>query len=431
MASTAPPPPLHTLAGPHTDSVICLASNELNPNTLASGGEDGRLVLHDLRAAAADAGAAASASTPSSLSAVAALCFDPCRPGVLLYAAAGTQVVALDLRKLVSSSGTSWAPVAASSPADAARDDVSALAAGGGLLAAADDSGDVAVFDLAAGEQPGAALKRRVLLRRVHGDSPACAVAFAASSPAPAVLSGGCDSRVVLTDTGLPPPGSSGAAKRRVPRPLSAWQMGGEEPGGAGGGGEGGGGGDGDDDNAAAGTTTNTTTVGAGTVGGPRVCNPPFVFGLATTTTIAAAGGSGRLVAAAARGDGVVAIFEPTAGAASSSRSAPPSSTLIEAHRRAASCARFFPPGADASSSSSPLPPLATGGDDGRVCLWRWPSGSSLGQPAVLAWEATMPKRAKVNALCVVGGGGGGEEGAAPLLAVADTSRRVKLFPTR
>lgn len=442
--------PLRTLTG-HADSVICLASSG-SSNTLASGGEDGRLVLHDVRApqaaAAAIVAAANAASSSSPPPAVAALCFDPLRPEIL-YAAAGTQLVALDLRALASSSTPGlpppWRPLASSSRADAARDDVGALAATsahGGLLAAADDAGDVAVFDLLASYSVGSAggcgaataLKRRVLLRGAHGDSPACAAAFlqASSSTAAAptvVLSGGCDSRVVLTDTGLPSSSSSSSAKRRAPRAVAAWRMGGEEAAAAAPA-EGG-------PATASGATSSkpdeATTVGFGTVGGPRLCNPPFVLGLDVWIG-GGGGGGGRCMAAAARGDGVVAIFDPLGAAKGGGAS---SVVLIDgAHRRAASCVRWLVASAVGQQQQQEQPLLlASGGDDGRAALWRWGGGAadlSAGRQPELAWEAAMPGKrrpAKVNAVCDVGDGGAGAGGGGGgLLAVADTTTGVKLF---
>jgi hypothetical protein len=82
---------------------------------------------------------------------------------------------------------------------------------------------------------------------------------------------------------------------------------------------------------------------------------------------------------------------------------------------------------------------LASGGDDGRVALWRWAGGGDGGDEGGLlssarnrperAWEAAMMatpgkrRPAKVNAVCQVGGGGN-----KVALAVADTTRAIKVL---
>jgi len=478
--------PLREFRG-HGDSVICLAPSQFESNTLASGGEDGWLVLHDFRAPAPCAVVASAADSfaraadadadartvgdggggigrrrlaDADARIVAAVAWCPRRPEIL-YAAAGTGVVALDVRALKASASAAaaaaggpaaWNPLARSSPADAARDNVAALdtsggAGGGGLLAAADDAGDVAVFDLlrgeaappAAGRQPQHLhLKRRVLLRNAHGDAPCCAVAFA---PPPlagggggggsggggdgnqqrrrtvAVLSGGCDSRVALGDTGLLRD-DPGGGSRRPPRLVRRWEMGGE-----------------------------AELASGAEVGGPRLCNPPFVLGMSTT---AAVDGHGRetVVAAVARGDGVVAVFAElfaddggggggSGGGGGGGGGGDHPSVRIDAHRRAASCARFV---RVAAPLEGQVLMLATGGDDGRVCLWYWgPEGrpaaraprpsprhppSPLAFEPALHWQASMPRRgAKVNAIVDVVSGPTGV-----LLAVADTERTVKAY---
>jgi hypothetical protein len=477
MASPPKRAPLRLLSG-HTDSVVCLSASDSDNdrNTIASGGEDGWLVIHDPRAPAPCA-VVSSAAMPSSSSGANAAAAPPCVAAVsfapwsseILYAAAGTQVVALDVRALKASAPSSssastpgaWNPLARSSPADAARDVVAALSvtgAGGGLLAAADDAGDVAVFELLRGQASTTSsspqqhlLRRKVLLREAHGDAPCCAVAFAPPPLAAGanrphqrhktvmVLSGGCDSRVFLGDTGLPcssDPGGGGAAaaaKRRPPRPVFKWEMGGEALA----------------SGAAADADANDggmARVAAETAGGPRVCNPPFVMGLATATAVDGRGGE-TAVAAVARGDGVLAVFEPFAsdgvvvggdGAAKKGSGCP--SVCIAAHKRAVSCARFARLGRVPDGQTLML---ATGGDDGRACLWYW---GSTGQPAAgaprqaasgtsrfppsplafkpaLCWHASMPgKGAKVNAVVDVAGPGG------LVLAVADTATTVKVY---
>jgi hypothetical protein len=178
-------------------------------------------------------------------------------------------------------------------PANPGGEEVNALAVhpGGGFLVAADDGGDITLFELRAGgsgASPGAKAAAAGggsspapwrAVRAIKGAHPPIAsCALFRRHRAWELLSGGMDARAARWDF------SRG-------RPLGAWSM--------------------------------QRAAGPGGGGGPQVCNPPMVHGLA------APGGDGpaaRRLAAAACGDGAVAVFsvEEAGGGGGSGGRKPP-----------------------------------------------------------------------------------------------------------
>ncbi|KAG2501587.1 hypothetical protein HYH03_000092 [Edaphochlamys debaryana] len=365
----------------HDSAVQCCAASEA---WVASGGEDGRLLVHDL-SAASSAGAspdaapqppsapgpstkfsAASPATRPLLSlaltsadgqpaAVAALAFNPAAAhAASLFAAAGSLVHHVDTR-----AGSVVQTFTGS------KEEVGGLAVAckGGHLVAGDDAGEVQVYDLAAGKQYKS-------IRNVH-KSICSSVAFRAHKPWD-LLSGGLDSTVAKYDFSRP-------------KCIDRWDMAAlsAAAGAAGGGG-----------------------------GGGQIWNPPFVHQVAVPP---AEERPWCQWVAAARGDGAVAVLDadvssaasgssgPTtqvagargggarggrgSGAASSKAGAADKGTLAiplvldsEAggHTRPVCSVAWAPQQASASASSSGAPGAAaagpgrlySGGEDARVVVW-------------------------------------------------------------
>ncbi|GLC47933.1 hypothetical protein PLESTB_000041300 [Pleodorina starrii] len=278
--------PAYKLKG-HQAAVLCCAPTG---SRIASGAEDGRLLLHDLRSAPSAASAAGGSTTSDNASctsaakplstialtgpdgqpaAVAALAVNPTSPETSIFAAAGSLVHHVDLRagSVVQTYGSS-------------REEVNGLCVSGrGVhLAAGDDAGEVQVYDLAAG-------RLFKSIRNVHR-SICSSVAFRAHKPWD-LLTGGLDSTVAKYDFSRP---------KCVDRwDMAALAAGSGAPGGA----------------AAA-------TSGGG--GGGQLFNPPFVHQVAVPP------GDARPTcqwAAAARGDGAVVVLDADVSSAASGSSGP------------------------------------------------------------------------------------------------------------
>ncbi|PNW72192.1 hypothetical protein CHLRE_16g678400v5 [Chlamydomonas reinhardtii] len=304
----------------HKAAVLSCAS--LGGSLLASGDEDGRLLIHDLRRAAtsnaaAGTGACSSAgggaaapsanrqgaapSAPARTSTSTAAAADGSKPllaltlkgadgqpapvtaiAVLpssaasstavdgggdgasgLFAAAGSLVYQLDLR----------APGSVVHTYDGAREEVNGLAVNcrGAYLAAGDDGGEVQVYDLVAGRQYKG-------IRNVHR-SLCSSVAFRPHKPWD-LLSSGLDSTIAKYDFSRP-------------KCIDRWDMAAlaAQPGAAGG-------------------------------GGGQIFNPPFVHQVAVPTGESRPG-CGWL--AAARGDGAVVVLDADVSSAASGSSGPTS----------------------------------------------------------------------------------------------------------
>ncbi|KAG2453842.1 hypothetical protein HYH02_002049 [Chlamydomonas schloesseri] len=289
---------------------------------LASGDEDGRLIIHDLRraatsSAAADAGtfaasgAEASATAGASASASVSLT-SPAAEGskplisVTLKGADGQPAPITALAVIPSSSTSSSTSAAAAGAADgggdaigglfaaagslvhqidvrapgsvvqtydSAREEVNGLAVNcrGTYLAAGDDGGEVQVYDLAAGKQYKG-------IRNVHR-SICSSVAFRAHKPWD-LLSGGLDSSVAKYDFSRP-------------KCIDRWDM-----------------------------AALAAQPGAGGGGGGQIFNPPFVHQVAVPAGEARPG-CGWL--AAARGDGAVVVLDADVSSAVSASSGPTS----------------------------------------------------------------------------------------------------------
>ncbi|KAG1663642.1 hypothetical protein FOA52_011697 [Chlamydomonas sp. UWO 241] len=459
----------------HASSVACVAACS-KAAQLASGGEDGRLVVHDLETGAAVFNTQLGSSDSSGgggggeEDAVAAVVFSSSsgeEGALLLYAAFGRTAVCVDQRASCHIVATY----------EHCADDVGCVAvhAKGGFLALGDDTGCVQVVDLATG-------RPFKTIRAAHSNI-VSSVAFRRHRPWE-LLTGGLDMTVARWDF----------SRAKL---LVSWQMSG--------------GSDGSDR-------------GGGGESGSQLFNPPMVHQIAVADT-ATDDRSWSALAAAAVGDGTVLLFDAGAdapagasdaggggkgkgkgksraggsaggrggavggeegGPAECPRALLPEELLpgcrvalghaVRGHSAAASCVCFVPAlgssggdgdGGDGGGASCSGLLLASGGDDRKVLLWSphtalawaWEvrarvaaaaarggdggghgaihvagtAGGSGGTEGVRA----MPRspllletrhQRKVNSMCTSGGDGGGASRSSRLVHIADTGRTLTCY---
>lgn len=453
-------PRLCLRCSPHEDSALCVAFSATDPSLLASGGEDGALLLHDIRTLTSSTSASTSSTTSSTSSSsssskttfedpVAALSW---QSEHALCVGSGKRVHFVDVRKISSSSSPSF-PVIFE-----AEDDVSSLsvARDAKTLAVADDAGAVTLVDLSGADRSSFSSRK---LPSAHGGSVATACCFRPNRSGESLVSAGCDCTLARWDC-------SGrrlvrrwqaASELVVPQQQQQQEQQGE--------------GEGEELE----QSTN------------RMFNPPFVHSLAVPTPLSSFASNSRkpwnALVAAAIGDGSVVVLEGDASSAPASSSSSPADARSRSSRRrerdnakkkssrlpprppfggvlavlgrrdgghssAATCVAFVDQEkgseTDAAASPPPRPPpppalLASGGNDGRVLFWRWAEkAAAVAAAAAAAAAAESPSSGLLlppswsSALAPFrrdGGGGNNADdggGAFPFLAAA-TRRGAKL----
>ena len=403
---SAPPRPL-SLRG-HTGPLLCLAFHPLRPALLASSSE-AEILLWDLASPQAPALASAAASAALGLAQGAQqLQWWPGGGELALLLGSGARVLQASLAL------PGAAPAGAAAPAQllaTCGDDVAALCLHPTLplCAACDDEGAVTLIGLAAEGAPAQPPLLRVLRRGGH--TSLCTGALFSPCGA-ALVSGGCDQRLLVWEASAAAPARAPLLDERLPDLLLLHAL--EGPGSGGGGGGGG--------EAEGGF-------------GPGV-NPPHILSLVAGPRVPPGGtGSGGSLLAAALGDGAVAAvalaWAPPkrrgGGGGGGAASAPRPGLAVQWVDRSSvspACAlASVEVGGASSSGSAPRSVLVSASNSGALRAWDWAALAAGAAAPLAAWAhgEEGAKRRKINWMA-------GSPAAGGLLAVADTGRRVTVY---